>query len=157
MKRAVSPCPTCHYEFVPRFPGEARLHAAFHARDMWQRKPKPEPRLAAFGGDVRVDATSPGWLQLANERDLHALVLVENGSTAVGAVAFAWIAWPDCDPGWHMNFAWIGDAWRRKGVMSQRWPRWRETYGAFTLEQPLSKAMRAFVAKAEAEAGLVAP
>jgi hypothetical protein len=30
---------------------------------MWQRKPKPELRLAGFAGDVRVDANSPAWLQ----------------------------------------------------------------------------------------------
>jgi hypothetical protein len=29
---------------------------------MWQRKPKPDPRLAAFNGHVRVDASSPKWL-----------------------------------------------------------------------------------------------
>jgi hypothetical protein len=132
--------------------------------------------LAAFGGDVRVDASSPKWLQRivhrcavelqrdegcdfpqwgedgpprmwADERDLHALVLVESGSIAVGAVAFLRADWPDCEAGWLMMFAWIADEWRRRGVMSRRWPGWRKTYGDFTLSSPLSTGMRAFVGK----------
>jgi hypothetical protein len=35
----------------------------------------------------------------ANERDMHALVLVESGSIAVGAVAFLQTDWPWCEPG----------------------------------------------------------
>jgi hypothetical protein len=56
-------CPSCRYQYVRGLPGEARLHAAYHTSYMWQRKPRPEARLAAFGGDVRVDANSPKWLQ----------------------------------------------------------------------------------------------
>jgi hypothetical protein len=47
-----------------------------------------------------------------------------------------------------MNFAWVADQWRRRGVMTRRWPQWRKTYGDFTLERPLSAPMKAFVAKA---------
>jgi hypothetical protein len=141
--------------------------------------PRPEPRLAAFGGDVRVDAKSPKWLQRivyqcavglqrdegydfpqwgeegpprmwANERDMHALVLVESGSIAVGAVAFLQTDWPYCEPGWLMMFAWISDQWRRRGVMTRRWLSWRKIYGNFTLSSPLSSEMRAFVSKMNA-------
>jgi hypothetical protein len=65
MKRAFADalCPVCKHGYVRGLPGEARLHAAFHARHMGQRKPRREPRLAALGGDVRVDANSPKWLQ----------------------------------------------------------------------------------------------
>jgi hypothetical protein len=81
----------------------------------------------------------------AHESDLHALVLVENGSIAVGAVAFVWTKWLGRVPGWYMPFAWVADEWRRRGVMSRRWPEWRKTYGAFELQRPLSSAMVAFV------------
>jgi hypothetical protein len=152
------------------------MTAAFHAPYRCQHRPRREPRLAAFGGDVRVDATSPGWLQRivywcavelqldegfdfpqwsedgppwmwANERDMHALVLVESGSIAVGAVAFLQTDWPYCEPGWLMMFAWISGEWRRRGVMTRRWLSWRKTYGNFTLSSPLSSEMRAFVGK----------
>jgi hypothetical protein len=161
---------------LPGLPGEARLHAAFHARTMSQRKPKPEPRLAALEGDVRIDAKSPKWLQRivyrcavglqrdegcdlpqwgedgpprmwAHTRDMHAWVLVENGAIAAGAVVFLRTDWPYCEPGWLMMFAWISDEWRRRGVMTGRWLSWRKTYGDFTLSSPLSSEMRAFVAR----------
>jgi hypothetical protein len=94
----------------------------------------------------------------ANRRDMHALVLVENGSIAVGAVAFLRTDWPYCEPGWLMIFAWISDEWRRRGVMTRRWLSWRKTYGDFTLSSPLSSEMRAFVGKMNAALdGAVSP
>lgn len=136
-------CPTCKYGYVKGLPGEARLHAAFHASYMYPRKPRLEPRLAAFDGDVRVDAASPRWLQrivyrcalalkrdqhydfpqwredrppkgAVYERDLHAVVLVEDGVIPVGAVGFSWTKWKDHTPGWRMNFAWVADDWRAR-------------------------------------------
>jgi hypothetical protein len=83
----------------------------------------------------------------ANERDMRALVLVESGPIAVGAVAFLRADWPYCESGWLMMFAWISDEWRRKGVLTRRWLSWRKIYGDFTLSSPLSRAMRAFVVK----------
>jgi hypothetical protein len=120
---------------------------------MRPRRPRPEPRLASYAGDVRVDETSPRWLQrivyrcaLAlereirtdfpqwgedgpprasrgdRERDLRALLLVEDRTIPVGAVAFAWTKWSDsasvgmcCSPGSSTN----GGAGRikRQGVL----------------------------------------
>jgi hypothetical protein len=88
----------------------------------------------------------PSWMG-ADQRDLHALVLVEDKSTPVGAEAFSQIIWEDRALGWRMMFASIDDEWRRKGVMTRRWPGWRKAYGDFTLEEPLSRAMKAFVGK----------
>ena len=92
-------------------------------------------------------ARGPAAANDAFERDLHALVLVEDEFIAVGAVGFVWKKWSDAEPGWHVNFAWIADEWRREGVMTRRWGGWRKTYGAFTLEHPLSNAMSAFIDK----------
>jgi hypothetical protein len=89
----------------------------------------------------------------ADEHDLHAIVLVENVNLAVGAVAFAYIDWPDAPASWCMMFAWVGDEWRRRGVMTRRWPAWRRTYGDFRLSPPLSEAMEAFVAKMKGAEG----
>jgi hypothetical protein len=173
-------CPVCFYAYMPELPSEVHRHAEFHADNaIWRRKSKPEPRLAAFGGDVWVDAASPRWLHRIvygycvgmtydpglpepqwnknrpadmadNERGLHALVLVENESIPVGAVAFSQIISEDRALVWRMMFASIDDEWRRRGVMTRRWSGWREIYGDFTLETPLSLAMKAFVIKLEA-------
>lgn len=80
------------------------------------------------------------------QRDLHALILVEDLIVPVGIAAFVWTEWKSHAPGWHMFMAWVADDWRRKGVMTRRWPQWRATYGDFTIEQP-SKAMDAFIDK----------
>jgi len=85
-----------------------------------------------------------------NERGIHALLLVENSNIPVGVVSFSWVDWQNPGepaPGWHMCMAWVADSWRRRGVMTHRWPNWRETYGDFTLERPLSTAMRALIIK----------
>jgi hypothetical protein len=79
-------------------------------------------------------------------RDLHALLLVEDGNIPVGAVGFVWTIWSGSPAGWHMFFAWVAEPWRCQGVMSRRWPLWRESYGEFTVEQP-NKAMQALVRK----------
>jgi hypothetical protein len=47
-------CPACNHSYLRGLLGEARLHAALHARYMWPRKPMPGPRLAAFDVDVRA-------------------------------------------------------------------------------------------------------
>jgi hypothetical protein len=44
-------CPACSYMWVDGLPGERRKHAGFHAAYMRPRRPKPDPRLAAYAGD----------------------------------------------------------------------------------------------------------
>jgi len=148
-------------------------HRAFHR----QHVPVPEPRLDGYPpGDIRVDRKSPPWLhQMVYQRarylqqqehydfvqwnevrgiadseytkNVHALLLVEEPQLVVGTASFSWILWKDHAPGWRLNFIWIAGTWRRKGVLSKRWPAWRTTYGAFSVEPPWSKYMRAFLCK----------
>ena len=172
-------CPTCDYRYLPGRESEERLHAEWHADyEFWLRCSQPDSRLEAYGGDVRVDETSPEWLHAIvyghsfgmtfcsaqwntdrpswmddDQRDLHAIILVEEKFTPVGAVAFSQIIRDGRAPVWRMMFASVHEDWRRKGVMSRRWPGWRETYGDFELEEPLSRAMKAFVAKIAHSAG----
>jgi hypothetical protein len=165
-------CRVCRLEYEPI---DRQHHRRRHTEWMRPRRPKPSPRFAD-NVDVIVDETSPTRLhKLVYERAralmrdegfssnpqwnidcapeprspggrIHAILLVED-STPVGAAGFAYTYWADAPPGWHLNFAWIAEPWRRKGVMSRRWPRWRATYGEFTLEQPFSEAMANFLAK----------
>jgi hypothetical protein len=78
----------------------------------------------------------------------HAIVLIENRDIAVGAVCFSnGRHWSNVAPGWLLAFAWVAPEWRRQGVLSRRWPQWRQQYGDFLLDPPLSEAMEAFCAK----------
>jgi hypothetical protein len=70
---------------------------------------------------------------------VHAILLVED-STPIGAVSFEYLIWTNAPPDWHLNFAWIAPPWRRKGVMSRRWPQWLATYGEFTFEDPFQRS-----------------
>jgi hypothetical protein len=153
---------------------DRKLHREFHAEFLHPRTPKVDPRLYVFppGEDIRVEPASPKWLHrlvydraqaLAREEHydfaqwredrapegegIHALLLIEE-RRAVGAAGFEYHTWTNYPHGWHLNFIWIATAWRRRGVLSKRWPRWVQTYGRFTVETPLSEAMQAFCAKA---------
>jgi hypothetical protein len=118
-------CPVCGFSYIQGLPGEARRHAAYHRHYLHPVKPKPNPRLAAYDGDVRVDGASPRWLNrlvytrahalqrdigldfpqwrwdgppkpAGYERDLHAWLLVEDKTTPVGVVGFTFIkGWKD--------------------------------------------------------------
>jgi hypothetical protein len=153
-------------------PNNGVAHRYFHR----QHAPAPEPLVAGFPeGDIKVDSSSPAWLHklvyerahyLARqehydftqwndehglrdnefEKDSHALLLIEPPHVPIGAVSFAWKKWSDRAHGWHINFIWVAGTWRRKGMISRRWPLWLETYGAFTIETPWSKNMKAFLA-----------
>jgi hypothetical protein len=177
MSRGTGKCPLCGLLYCPDEPDDRRYHRSFHARVMKPRRPKPDARLDA--GDVRVDGTSPRWLNClvydrahalkreegfdftqwghdrpprmaAYERDLHAILLVEQ-RIPVGVVGFTFTNWENRAPGWHMFMAWLAPDWRRKGLMSRRWAAWRQSYGDFTLEQP-NRAMLALAEKMKQQA-----
>jgi hypothetical protein len=170
-------CPVCGYIYQrhPQQYGinNGVAHRAWHR----QHVPLPDPRLADFPAtDIRVDQKSPPWLhqlvyQQAHylqqqehydftqwdakrgitenecEKDIHALLLIEEPQLIVGAASWSWVLWNNHTPSWCMNFIWIAGTWRRKGVLSKRWPIWRETYGAFIVEPPWSESMEAFLRK----------
>jgi hypothetical protein len=83
----------------------------------------------------------------ARSNQTHAILFVEPAGIVIGAAAFSFMAWENHPPGWHMNFVWIAEPWRRRGQLSRRWAGFRERYGAFTLDHPLSEAMESFATK----------
>jgi hypothetical protein len=78
----------------------------------------------------------------------HAILLIENRNIAVGAVSFSYgRRWSNVAVSWILSFAWVAPEWRRHGVLSRRWSDWRERYGCFLIEPPLSESMEAFCFK----------
>ena len=83
------------------------------------------------------------------ERDPRARGFLFNDDTGtfgngavVGACAFRWRGTE-----WGLQFIWITPKARRKGVLSRRWGRFREQFGEFVIEPPLSASMEAFAEK----------
>ena len=167
-------CAICRFDYVPSIPSNRASHRRRHVISMRPHRPKPDPEFAN-NVDVVVDKTSAKKLHKlvferarALQRDsgyslqwcedrapsedkfvrrVHAILLIED-STPVGVVSFAWMRWTDGTPhGWRMLMAWIAEPWRRKGLLSRRWDRWRETYGEFSIERPVSRGMANFLAR----------
>ena len=49
--------------------------------------------------------------------------------------------------GWSLHWVWFHPYFRKQGFLSRAWPEFRQRYGEFRLEEPLSLAMEQFVAK----------
>ena len=50
---------------------------------------------------------------------------------------------------WSLQLVWFHPYFRQRGHLSMAWPSFREWYGEFTVDPPLSLAMKAFLAKQE--------
>lgn len=64
----------------------------------------------------------------------------------IGATCFRWRKWEEFE-GWAMQWIWMHPFYRRKGLLTKAWPKFRKEFGEFKVEPPLSDAMRAFLAK----------
>jgi hypothetical protein len=64
----------------------------------------------------------------------------------VGACCFRWREWQDAPDGWALQWAWFHPWHRRRGLLSRSWPAFRQEFGAFLVEPPLSEAMAVFLA-----------
>ena len=78
-----------------------------------------------------------------------AYLLLEQHNIAVGVAAFVFMHWEQSPSSWHLLFVWVAPEWRRQGALTNRWAKWRETYGDLTIETPVSFEMASFLAKAK--------
>jgi hypothetical protein len=90
------------------------------------------------------------WLQLKDfdhQPNWHAWLLIEPDYVPIGVAGFNWMEWKNARAGWHLCFVWIAQSYRRKGMLTKRWPAFIQKYGWFTIETPISPAMEAFLFK----------
>lgn len=64
-----------------------------------------------------------------------------------GAGAFRWREWSNRPAGWTMDWVWIIPDLRRRGLLSRYSSKFKERFGDFYLQHPLSPAMREFALK----------
>lgn len=68
-------------------------------------------------------------------------------TTIAGAAGFRYAVWTDPQPRWILEWVWIMPKLRSRGILSRAWPAFRQRYGEFPVERPLTAAMERFVDK----------
>lgn len=159
------------------FKGDAESslnHRREHKKRMKVLDPQPDDRVLAERGaggfDELVTYLSPSWRHeemyaraLAFKRELHfdftqwgqpdddptaqGFLLTDDEARIVGVCAFRYREYSNAPAGWALQFIWVAPKHRRRGVLSRRWPDFRDRFGDFHIEGPVSDAMQAFTRK----------
>ena len=77
-------------------------------------------------------------------------------SRTIGACCFRRDTAIGSESGWTLQWVWFHPFFRQRGHLSTAWPTFKERYGEFTVDPPLSLAMKAFLAKQECLEGVTA-
>lgn len=81
------------------------------------------------------------------DKDAHGFLLTGKSGEIVGACAFRNRLQKDNSYRWGLQWIWICPIERGKGHLSKRWSMFRERFGDFLVESPVSDGMKAFLEK----------
>lgn len=167
-------CEQCGLTWFKGDPESSAWHRRDHKERMKTLDPQPHQKVqeerAAGDFDELVNWLSPEWRHkemyaraLAFKRELHfdfvqwdcpdtdrkaqGFLLADDASRIVGVCAFRYREYTDAPAGWALQFVWIAPPHRRSGVLAARWPTFRQRFGDFHIEGPVSQAMQAFARK----------
>lgn len=169
-------CPDCGHKWWRGDPDSSASHRKEHRKRMYVLAPQPVPALtAARMSEAEPDlvtASSPAWKHFEmyqrarafkreegydfvqwhsseSETDphVHGFLLCDDHDTILGAIAFRWREPENDPPFWGLQWVWVCPTARKSGVLSRRWAAFRERFGDFYVEGPVSKGMRAFLTK----------
>ncbi len=65
----------------------------------------------------------------------------------IGATCFRWCEWQDYPAGWAMDWVWFHPYFRRQGLLSASWLKFRDEFSDFLCVQPISPPMKQFLEK----------
>ncbi|WPR75223.1 hypothetical protein [Algoriphagus sp. NG3] len=176
-------CQICGLEWYKGDPESSLYHRKEHKRRLTWIKPEPLPKmLIAFekdGDDAeRVTHSSPTWKHhemynraLAFKREFRydftqwskkgpedqesqGYLFTGDKGEIVGACAFRKRLQNDNTYRWGLQWIWICPDERGKGHLSKRWKMFRERFGDFHVEPPVSDAMKVFLEK-KGDSGLM--
>lgn len=168
-------CEACGYEWYRGDPESSAAHRKEHKKRLKYLDPKPNRRFCKGSQDqddlFPVTANSPRWVHgeiylraLAFKRELkydfvqwsyskydidpndRGYLFINSDNVAVGACAFRLIA-NEISSYWSLQWVWITPTYRRSGILTKHWKTLRQFHGDFSLENPVSDAMVAFVSK----------
>ncbi|MEI5668927.1 hypothetical protein WBO78_28530 [Bosea sp. CCNWLW174] len=103
-------------------------------------------RALAFRREFRYDFVQ--WLSPKGDKDpnVHGFLFAGPGDVVAGACAFR-LRMHEGRTWWGLQWVWVAPKFRRSGLLSSRWPMFREKFGRFVVESPVSEAMQGFLAK----------
>ncbi|MCY4362235.1 MAG: hypothetical protein OXE42_08625 [Gammaproteobacteria bacterium] len=168
-------CDVCGYTWLQGIKEESAAHRKEHNRHMKYLDPKPYRRLSKVNQDqdglVLVTSNSSKWRHgviylraLAFKREFgydfipwespegnpdpsaRGYLFMNPDNIVVGACAIWPYEYKD-KAIWSLQWIWITRKYRRSGVLTKHWKTFRQRYGDFHLEQPVSDAMVAFLEK----------
>lgn len=169
-------CTACGYTWYRGDPDSSSAHRREHKQRLYVLDPQPvenmvaayltesEPELVtsasaawkhnemyqrarAFKREKRYDFVQWGSPNGDNDARVHGFLISDVKGRILGAIAFRWRE-PDGEPPfWGLQWVWIAPNMRRSGVLASRWAAYRDRFGDFWVEGPVSDAMQAFLAK----------
>lgn len=170
-------CGECGLTWYRGDPDSSATHRREHRQRMVYLDPAPDPNMvAAMAADddpERVTWRSPVWKQDAlderallfrqetkysfvgwgarYEKDQRArgFLMTRPDGAIVGTIVFRWRDYSDAPAAWALQWVWVCPAARRTGVLRSRWPAFRDEFGDFLVEGPISKDMKAFLTGVE--------
>lgn len=168
-------CPDCGLEYLQGDVDSTDAHRREHRLRMRFLRPAPHPRFAAVAHDapylVRVTTTSPAWQHREmyerarafrrefkydftqwgsatgdDDAMVQGFLFVLPDARIAGACSFRWREWSNAPSRWGLQWIWFAPGHRRSGLLRTFWPSFREEFGDFLVESPVSDAMMAFLA-----------
>lgn len=167
-------CPDCGMTYVQGSRTDEQSHRSFHRKRFSIIEPRPHRRfIQARERDLNagwVSAASPKWkrqemydralefkrelgydfpqwaLDAGHDPDAVGFLFSDDDGRIIGACSFR----PQSHPGerpWRLDWIWLCPSARRKGHLDRQWDRFRQRFGVFDVEPPISKAMQAFLRK----------
>lgn len=167
-------CPDCGMLYVKGLRTDEQAHRSFHRKRFAIIDPKPNRQFAdALARDLDapwVDASSSKWKRkavydralefkrelgydfvqwqadAAHDGDVVGFLFSDGADRIVGACGFRPQAGQGIRP-WRLDWIWICPDARRQGQLGRQWDRFRQRFGVFDIEPPVSDAMQAFLRK----------
>ncbi len=169
-------CPDCGDTWYRGDPDSSAVHRREHKQRMHVLDPKPlaemlSERLTTNDPEL-VRSTSPKWKHFEmyerarafrreegydfvqwdshngdDDPNVHGFLMCDGEGRILGAISFRWRK-PEDEPAfWGLQWVWIAPKMRRRGILSSRWDVFRDRFGDFVVESPVSETMQAFLAK----------
>lgn len=168
-------CADCGDEYVKGIPSADKQHRRTHRRRLAILRPEPDRKVAeAVAADELdapwVDYLSPQWKHdhmyrraFAFKRELDYMfsqwaerpeqdpepvgfLFIDADNRVVGSAAFRPQSGEECRP-WRLAWIWLAPGFRRQGHLERHWDLFRQRFGEFDIEPPLSEAMKGFLRK----------